>query len=105
MCWRGTALGSFVRFETAQLRTMIVDSATRGENSKRAGSSSDINRAQSSAGLSSESIRVDGRKHRARTGHATFARDCAPARTCDRSSDTRRLLSDADIVNCSVSTS
>ena len=63
---------------------------------KRIGSAAGIRRAHPRAALSSEATCVGASKARARARRSTSARDCACVRTCDRSTQSRRLLSDAN---------
>ena len=67
------------------------------ESRKHRGNVSSIRRAHPRAPLSPESIRVGASEDRARARHSTPARDCACVRTCDRPTQSRRHLSDANV--------
>ena len=67
------------------------------DSRKRRGHASGIRHAHPRAPLSSESLRVGSYRDRARARHSTSARDCACVRTCDRPTQFRRDLSDANV--------
>ena len=69
-----------------------------GASRKRRGDVSGIRRAQPRAAAASEAIHVEACKDRARARHSTSGRDCACVRTCGRSTQSRRHLSDAKVI-------
>ena len=78
-------------------RTATLFRTVPGDSRKRRGSGSGIWCAHPRAALSSEAIRVGASKDRARAWHQTSARNCACVRTCDRPTQSRRHLSDANV--------
>ena len=79
-------------------RTDMLFRPVPGDSRKRRGNVSGIRRAPPRATLSSEAVRVGPSKDRARARHPTPTRDCACVRSCDRPTQSQRLLSDAKVI-------